>query len=75
MNAMDVVEKKNGPRKSRNTSSHLAWMTAMRDQVAVVETDNKADFVLSHGGTTVASLGRRCSSPLVAQRCNNLSTW
>ena len=27
MNAMDVVEKKNEPRKSRKDRSHLAWMT------------------------------------------------
>ena len=72
MNTMDVVEKKNGPRKSRKYRSHLAWMTAVRDQVAVVETDNMADLVLSQGGTTIASLGRRCSSPLVALRCSNL---
>ena len=37
MNAMDVVEKKKWAAKHR---SHLAWMTAVRDQVAVVETDN-----------------------------------
>ena len=60
----------------------MAWVTAVRDQVAVVETDNTADLVLSQGGTTIANLvryqkkvgdlGRRCSSPLGAQRCSNL---
>ena len=82
MNAMDVVEKQNGPRKSRKYWSHLAWMTAVRDQVAVVETDNMADLVLSQGGTTIANLvryknkvgnlGRRYSSPLAAQRCSKM---
>ena len=57
-------------------------MTAVRDQVAVVETDNMADFVLSQGGTTIANLARyqykvsnlglRYSSPLAAQRCSNV---
>ena len=57
-------------------------MTAVRCQVAVVETDNMADLVLSQGGTTIANLlryqnkvgnlGRRYSSPLGAQRCSNL---
>ena len=31
-------------------------MTAVRDQVAVVETDNMADLVLLKGGTTIANL-------------------
>ena len=80
MNAMVVVEMKNGPRKPY--PSHLAWMTAVRDQVAVVETDNMADLVLSQGGTTIANLvryqhkvgnlGRHYSSPLGAQRSSNL---
>ena len=39
--------RKNGPPKPRKYRSHLAWMTAVRDQVAVVETDNMADLVLS----------------------------
>ena len=57
-------------------------MTAVRDQVAVVEADNMADLVLSQGGTTIANLvrhqnkvgnlGRRYSSPLAAERCSNL---
>ena len=81
-NAMDVAEKKNGPRKHRQYRSHLAWMTAVRDQVAVVETGNMDDLVLSQGGTTIANLvryqhkvgnlGRQYSSPLGAQRCSNL---
>ena len=33
-------------------------MTAVRDQVAVVETGNMADVVLSQGGTTIANLVR-----------------
>ena len=51
-------------------------------QVAVVETDNMADLVLSQGGTTIAnlkrcqhevgSLGRRYSPLLGALRCSNL---
>ena len=74
--------------KAQKYRLHLAWMTAVRDQVAVVETDNMADLVLSQGGTTIANLvryhlGCRYSSPLVAQRCSNLvrvhelriSTW
>ena len=82
MNAMDVVEKKKWAAKAQKYPSHLASMTAMRDQVAVVETDNMADVVLSQGGTTIANLvryqykvgkvGRRYSSPLGAQRCSNL---
>ena len=36
--------------------NYLAWMTAGRDQVAVVETDNMADLLLSQGGTTIANL-------------------
>ena len=54
----------------------------MRDQVAVVETDNMADLVLSQGGTTISNLvryqykvgnlRRRYSSPLGVQRCSNL---
>ena len=56
MNAMDVVEKNNGPRKPRKYRSHLAWMTAVRYQVAVVETDDMADLVLSQGGSTIANL-------------------
>ena len=57
-------------------------MTAVRDQVAVVETDNVADLVLSQGGMTIANLvryqfqvgnlSRRYSSPLKAERCSNL---
>ena len=68
--------------KAQKYWSHLAWMTAVRDQVAVVETDNVADLVLSQGGTTIANLvryqfnvgnlGRRYLSPLGAQRCSNL---
>ena len=68
--------------KAQKYWSHLAWMTAVRDQVAVVETDDMADLVLSQGGCTIANfvryqykvgnLGRRCSSPLAAQRCSNL---
>ena len=80
MNAMVVVEMKNGPRKNRKYRSHLAWMTAVRDHVAVVETDNVADLVLSQGGTTIANLVRhQCNvrsvtsvAPLGAQRCSNL---
>ena len=59
MNAMDGVEKQKGARKSRKYRSYLAWMTAVRDQVAVVETDNMADPVQSQGGTTIANL-KRC---------------
>ena len=82
MNAMDEVEKEKWAAKALKYRSHLAWMTAVRDQVAIVETDNMADFVLSQGGTTIANLvryqqevgnlGRRYSSPLGAQRCSNL---
>ena len=82
MNAMVVVEMKNGSRKPRKYPSHLAWMTAVRDKVAVVETDDVAHLVLSQGGTTIANLvryqhkvgnlGRHYSSPLGAQRCSNL---
>ena len=71
-----------GREKPKKYWSHLAWMTAVRDQVAVVETDNMADLVLSQGGTTIANLvryqckvgnlGRRSLSPLGAQRCGNL---
>ena len=83
MNAMDVVEKKKRAAKAQKIPvapgvDDLAWC----DQVAVVETDNMADLVLSQGGTTIANLvryqnmvgnlGRRYSSPLVAQRCSNL---
>ena len=69
--------------KAQKYRSHLAWMTAVRYQIAVVETDNMADLVLSQGGTTIAnlvrypckvgSLGRRYSSLLGAQRCSNLA--
>ena len=45
MNAMVVGEKKKGVVKAQKYRSHLAWMTAVRDQVAVVETDNMADLV------------------------------
>ena len=79
MNAMDVVEKKKGAAKGEKYRSHLAWMTVVWDQVAVVETDSVVDLVLSQGGTTIANLvrhqkkvgnlGRRYSSPLGAQRC------
>ena len=68
--------------KAQKYRSHLTWMTAVRDQVAVVETDNMADLALSQGGTTIANLvrhqfhfgnlGRRHSSPLGVQRCSNL---
>ena len=54
----------------------------MCDQVAVVETDNRADLVVSQGGTSIANLvryqckignlGRWCSSLLVAEHCSNL---
>ena len=68
--------------KAHKYRSHLAWMTAVRDQVSVVETDNMADVVPSQGGTPIAylvryqyevgNLGRRYSSPLGVQRCSNL---
>ena len=45
-------------------------MTAVRDQVAVVETDNMADLVRYQ--YLVGKLGRGYSSPLGAQRCSNL---
>ena len=71
-----------GPRKPRKYRSHLAWMNAVRDQVAVVETDNMADLVLSQGRTTTAKLvryqcevgnhGHRHPPPLGAQRCSNV---
>ena len=50
--------KKKWAAKAQKYWSHLAWMTAVRDQVAVVETDNVADLVLSQGGTTIANLVR-----------------
>ena len=81
-NAMDVVEKKKWAAKAQKYRSHLAWMTAVHDLVAVAETDNMADLVVSQGWTTVANLvrfqhkvgflGRRYSSPLGVQRCSNL---
>ena len=68
--------------KAQKYRSHLAWMTAVRDQVAFVETDSMADLVLPQAGTTIANLvryqykvgnfGRRYSSPPGAQRCSNL---
>ena len=58
MNAMDVVEKKKWAVKAQKYRSRLARMTAVRDQVAVVETDSMADLVLSQGGTTVENLVR-----------------
>ena len=80
LNAIDGMEKKKRARKAHKCRSYLAWMTAVRDQVAVVETDNMADVVLSQGGTTIANLvqfqvgnlGRRYSSPLGVQHWSNL---
>ena len=57
MNAMDVGEKKN-ERESPEIPVLLAWMTVVRDQVVVVETNNMAHLVLSQGGTTIANLVR-----------------
>ena len=71
MNAMDVVEKKKRAAKAQKIPvapgvDDLAWC----DQVAVVETDNMAN--LERYQYKVGNLGRRYSSPLVAQRCSNL---
>ena len=56
MNATDERnEGKMGRERPENTGSHLAWCAT---QVAVVETDNMANLVLSQGGTTIANLVR-----------------
>ena len=36
-----------GPSEAQKCWSHLAWMTTVRDQVAVVETDNVADLAVA----------------------------
>ena len=69
-------EEKKGAAKAQKYRSHLAWMSAVRDQVAVVETDNMA-LVLSQGGTCV--LRKRSVTSVVGFRHHSehsaAATW
>ena len=82
MNAMDERDEEKMAAKAQKYWSHLAWMTAVRDQVAFVETDNIADLVLSQGGmTTETSYGTSSRSVIsVAGICHRsghsaAATW
>ena len=47
MNAMDEGDEEKMGAKAQKYQSHLAWMTTVRDQVAVVETDDVADLAVA----------------------------
>ena len=85
MNAAAVAVWKDWAAKARKFRSHLLWWTGVRRRVAATESDNKADMVLSQGGTSITSVvryqhkshdyGRRYSSAIGVQRCCDRSCY
>ena len=85
MNAAAVAVWKDWAAKARKFRSHLLWLTGVRRRVAATESDNKADMVLSQGGTSITSVvryqhkshdyGRRYSSAIGVQRCCDRSCY
>ena len=81
-NAAALSARREWASKARSFRSHLTWMTEVRRRAIDTESDNMADMVLSHRGTSVSNQvqyeykthdhGRRFSSAIGVQRCSNL---